>query len=76
MECYTVAQAVTPSDTNDFTGGQAKALYIGVAGNVTAIVGGQAILFTAMPVGIHRIACTRVNATATAATGIVALYGA
>ena len=76
MECYTVAQAVTPSDAGNLTGGQAKALYIGVAGNVTAIVGGQAILFTAMPVGIHRIACTRVNATATAATGIVALYGA
>ena len=76
MECYTVAQAVTPSDAVNFTGGQAKALYIGVAGNVTAIVGGQEILFTAMPVGIHRIACTRVNATATAATGIVALYGA
>jgi hypothetical protein len=76
MDAYTVAQAVTPSDATDFTGGKAVALYVGVAGDVTAIVGGQAILFKAMPVGIHRIACTRVNSTATTATDMVALYGA
>lgn len=76
MECYTVAQAVTPSDTTNFTQGQAHALYVGVAGDVTAIVGGEAVLFKAMPVGVHRIACSRVNATATTATNMVALYGA
>lgn len=76
MESYSVAQAVTPSDTVDFTLGKTSALYVGVAGNVTAIVGGEAILFTALPVGVHRISCTRVNATATTATNMVALYGA
>ncbi|MES2958461.1 MAG: hypothetical protein V4792_09745 [Pseudomonadota bacterium] len=77
MDSYTVAAAVTPSDTVDFLGGKAQALYVGGAGNVTAIVGGIAVLFTAVPVGtVLRVAATRVNATATTATAMVALYGA
>lgn len=76
MDAYTVAETVTPSDTIGFLGGRCSGLYVGVAGDVTAIVGGQAILFKALPVGIHRIACSRVNLTATTATNMVALYGA
>lgn len=74
----TSAYAVTPSDTVSFTQGACAALYIGVAGDVTAVVGSEsgqsAVLFKAVPVGILPVSCTRVNATATAATNIVALY--
>jgi len=75
MDSYTAAEAVTPSDSTNFTGGRAVALYVGVAGDVTAVVGGTAVLFKALPVGVHRIAATRVNSTATTATNMVALYG-
>lgn len=71
---FDVAAAVTTSDTVDFTQGKTRALYVGVAGDVTAIVGGVAVLFKALPVGIHHIGCTRVNATATTATNMVGLY--
>ena len=70
-----VAIAVTPSDATSFTSGACKALYVGGAGNITAIVGGVAVLFTAVPVGtVLPIAATRVNATGTLATAMVALY--
>lgn len=68
------AEAVTPSDTVGFLGGKCRAIYVGVTGDVTAVVGGAAVLFKAMPVGVHWIACTRVNATATTATNILALF--
>lgn len=69
------AYAVTPSDTVSFTQGKCRALYVGGAGNVTAIVGGAAVLFTAVPVGTTLwIGATRVNSTATTATAMVALY--
>lgn len=69
------AAAITPSDSTDFVGGACRGIYIGGAGNITAIVGGSAILFTALPAGmILPIAATRVNATATTATAMVALY--
>lgn len=68
------AFTVTPSDTANFTSGPARALYIGVSGDVTLITtGGNAVLFKAVPVGILPVRCTRVNATGTAATNIVAL---
>ena len=69
------AVPVTPSDSANFAFGQARALYIGGAGNVTLdTVNGTAVLFTAVPVGILPVAAVRVRATGTAATGIVALY--
>ena len=74
-ETCNVAIAVTPSDATSFTSGACKGIYVGGAGNITAIVGGVAVLFTAVPVGaILPIAATRVNATGTAATALVALY--
>jgi hypothetical protein len=69
-----VATAVTTSDTVDFTQGITRALYIGVTGDVTAVVGGAAVLFKAVPVGLLWIGASRVNATATTATNMVALY--
>lgn len=76
IERYSTAIAVTPSDATDFTSGRCDAIYVGGAGNITAIVGGSAVLFTAVPVGtVLRISATRVNSTATTATAMVALYG-
>ena len=69
------AYAVTPSDATNFAQGKCRAIYVGGAGNITAIVGGAAGLFTAVPVGTTLwIGATRVNSTATTATALVALY--
>lgn len=67
--------AVTPSDSVNFVPGKCKAIYVGGAGNIVAIMAGSAVTFTAVPVGETLwIAATRVNATGTTATGLVALY--
>ncbi len=74
------AVAVTPDDAvNIAVGGVeivTRALYIGVAGDVTVIMAGAGgtVLFTAVPVGILPIKVTRVDATNTSATNITALY--
>lgn len=76
METYSTAIAITPHDSTNFTSGRCQAIYVGGAGNITAIVGGAAVLFTAVPVGtVLKVAATRVNNTATTATAMVALYG-
>ncbi len=69
------AVAVTPSNSVDLTTA-ARALYIGVAGDVKVdMVGGEtAVTFTAVPVGFLPVRVTRVYATGTTATGIVAVY--
>jgi hypothetical protein len=71
---YSQAVAITPSDVTNFQEGPCAAIYVGGAGNITAIVSGTAVLFTAVPVGTTlRIRATRVNSTATTATALVAL---
>lgn len=72
--------AVTPSDSVNFVGGPAEGLWIGVAGTLSyvpydqsAVAGGAAIA-TTVGVGLFPCRVMRVNATGTAATGIVALY--
>lgn len=68
------AQSVTPSDSTNLTG-TARALYVWVGGNIVAIIGGSPITFTNVQDGtILPIACTRINATSTTATNMVALY--
>jgi hypothetical protein len=69
---YGGAAAITPSDTVNLGG---KAIYVGGAGNVTCVTeGGNVTLFTAPPVGsVIPIRFTRVNATGTTATALVAL---
>lgn len=65
--------AVTPSNTTVIS---ARALYIGGAGNVavTALDGSTAT-FTSVPAGtILPVVVTKVMATGTTATNIVALY--
>lgn len=72
---YSRAVAVTPSDATNFTDGACHAIYVGGAGNITAVVNGTAVLFTAVPVGTTlRVRATRVNSTGTTATAMVALY--
>jgi hypothetical protein len=66
---------VVPSDSANFSFGMARALYVGVAGNITLDTANSTnVLFTAVPVGILPVAAVRVRATGTAATGILALY--
>jgi hypothetical protein len=73
---YSDAAAVTTSDANDLTN-ISRALYVGVAGDVTVtMAGGEAnILFKAVPAGtVLRIRVSRVWATGTTATNITALW--
>ena len=78
--CYRSAVAVTPHDTNDQWGSGTtipvtRGLYVGVAGDVTVKMNGATVLFKAAPVGIlHGIQVTRIMATGTTATNIVALF--
>ena len=68
--------AVTPSDTVAISGGPARALYVGTAGNVVAVTSdGVAVTFTGVQGGsILPIYCLRVNSTSTTASNIVALF--
>ena len=68
-------RAVTPSDTHPIKGGPARALYVGVTGDVTAInENGVAVTLSGVPAGaVLPIATARVNATGTTATNLVAL---
>lgn len=74
-ESASKAVAVTPSDATDFTDGECRALYVGGAGNIVAIVNGSAVTFVGATAGsVLPIRATRVNSTSTTATSIVALY--
>lgn len=81
--------AVTPSDTNDVTNASgdaapcyAKALFVGVSGNVTVVHAadngnsgaGTAVTYSNVPVGWFPVQVRRVMATNTTATNIVGLY--
>jgi hypothetical protein len=71
---YEDGVAVTPSDSTvlDTT----RALYIGGAGAVAVVTkGGTTLTFSAVPVGtVLRLRVTKVMATNTTATNILALY--
>lgn len=75
LSSFTKAAAVTPSDSTDLTR-PAHALYIGVTGDVTAILINDtaSVTFTAVPVGIFDIQVDRVLSTGTTASGIRALF--
>ncbi len=68
-------RTVTPSDTHPIKGGPARALYVGGTGDVAALnENGVAVTFAGVPAGaVLPIATSRVNATNTTATNIVAL---
>jgi hypothetical protein len=69
---YRDAVAVVPSDTGAIT---ASALYIGATGDVSVdmLNGRTNVLFKAVPVGVLAATVTRVYATGTTATNILAL---
>lgn len=70
------AAAVTPSDSTDLPR-IARALYVGVSGNISVICedGGTAVTFTGLSAGqILPVRVKRVRSTSTTATSIVALY--
>jgi hypothetical protein len=69
------AAAVTPSDTVDLAFAS-KRLWVGGAGNVkVTLVGGTTVIYTAVPAGVYLVVrASRVYATLTTATSIVAEY--
>ena len=69
------AVAVVPSDTVNLAQ-PTRSIYVGGTGDVKVItVGGQTTIFKAVPVGTTlNVAASRVFATGTTATNIVALY--
>jgi len=71
---YTYAAAVTPSDATDlpFT---TRAIYVGGTGAITLTMeAGGDVVFSAVPVGtVLRVKATRIKATGTTATLMVAL---
>lgn len=68
------AVAVTPSDTVDLTN-VSRYLVVGVAGNLNVITEGGATVTVNAAAGIPLpLAVSRVKATSTTATGIVALW--
>lgn len=84
-----LAIAVTPSDTLDVVNAAgdnapcyAKALYVGVSGNVTVVTArdnsnsgaGTPVTFANVPVGWFPVQVRRVCVTGTGASGIVGLY--
>ena len=71
---YQHAAAVTPSDTDDLTN-TAYALYVGVAGDIVVITaGGETVTIKAALAGtVLPIVVTRVKATNTTATNLLAL---
>lgn len=66
------AAVLTPSDTVDTPAGS---IYVGVSGDITCIPAGQSTqeTFKAVPVGFFPVAVSRVMATGTTATNLLAL---
>lgn len=62
---------ITPSNSVNFPQGETNFIYVGGAGNITAICNGVPVLFTALPIGFHPIRCTRINVTGTTATAML-----
>lgn len=69
------ALAVTPSDSSDLTGAPCRALYVGLGGNISLTVGGNTLTFINVPGGsILPVRASRVQASSTTASNIIALY--
>lgn len=74
ISCAVGFVAVTPSDSTTFA--PCRAIYIGVAGDVyvDGVRRGTNVKMTAAAAGEHPWQVTRIYATGTTATDIVALY--
>jgi hypothetical protein len=75
LNAYTSSASVTPSDGTDLTN-VTRALFIGGAGNLVVIdQSGNTTTFTGVAAGtLLTLRVTRVKATGTTATNIVALW--
>ncbi|WJR67242.1 hypothetical protein QTA58_00260 [Neorhizobium sp. CSC1952] len=67
------AEAVTPSDSTDLTH-VSRGLYVGVAGDISVIMRGGQTVTISVQAGLHPLAVSRVRASGTTATGIVAIW--
>ena len=68
------AAVVTPSDTTDLANAT-TAIYVGGTGNIqVTMLGGETVIFSNVPVGWQPIRVTRIWATNTTATTIVACW--
>lgn len=66
--------AVTPSDTVDLPVG-CVGIYVGTTGDLAMVdAEGDVVVFATVPVGYYELSPTRINATATTADDIVAVY--
>lgn len=73
-EFYNNWFAITPSDTVDFSGDDAKhiAIIVGGAGNLVAVMPNNvAVTFAVVAGQVLPIRCRRINNTNTTATGLV-----
>lgn len=70
----TSAETVTPSDVTNLSQ-TSRAIYVGYSGDVSVQINGQTVVFPNVP-NAHQldIRATRVNATDTTASGIVAMF--
>ena len=69
------AAAVVPDDDDANVPMVTRSLYVGFPGDVTVtMLDGNVVTFSAVPAGLLPIRVTRVHATGTTATGIVALW--
>ena len=69
------ASTIVPSDVTDLSG-ECAAIYVGGTGDVAVITtGGETAVFKAVPVGSTlKISCSKVKATGTTATLLLALW--
>jgi hypothetical protein len=68
------AFAVTTSDSSDLSTA-ARALYVGTGGDIkVTTIGGETVTFTSVAAGFFPIRVSRVFATGTTATGIIAVW--
>lgn len=67
-------ETVVPSDVTNLSS-PCRSIYVGVSGNISAVMygDGATVVFANVPVGIFPIQATRINATGTTATTMVAL---
>jgi len=71
----TYAEAITPSDSTNFTNGLCNGIYVGGAGVVITVDRDDNTCSWTVPAGGYiKLQCKRVNSTTTTATLMVAIY--
>lgn len=70
------AATVTPNDSTDLAKGRTKGVYVGTAGDLAVTMNdGTNVTFSGLAAGVvHYISVSRIKATGTTATNIIAIY--